>query len=95
MRRKTAAEAGVSPEVTISTETSACMGRPILKATTHVARPLFRENAQARPTRARANALRQLQHQWKDSFKFRFEPFDMIDNYLKILGRQIPRCRWI
>ena len=79
---KTAAEAGVSPEVIHFDETSGLMVAAYIDATT-MSPPLFRETPGA-PTRA-AHALRQL-HTSGKTFKFRFELFDMIDNYLKILA---------
>ncbi len=86
---KAAAEAGVGPQVIFVDENDGLMLMPYIEAQTMSPESL-RATAGA-PTRA-AEALRRL-HERSPQFRFRFELFAMIDDYLKVLdklGAQLP-----
>jgi thiamine kinase-like enzyme len=79
---RAAAAAGVSPEVLFVDETDGLILMPHIPATT-MSPELFRATEGA-PARAGA-AFAQL-HDSGQTFEFRFELFQMIDDYLKLLG---------
>lgn len=79
---RAAAAAGVSPEVLFVDETDGLMLMPHIPATT-MSPELFRSTPGA-PARA-GTAFARL-HDSGRTFEFRFELFQMIDGYLKLLG---------
>ena len=79
---RAAASAGVSPEVLFVDESDGLMLMPHIPATT-MTPEAFRSTAGA-PARAGAAFARL--HDSGQTFEFRFELFQMIDGYLKLLG---------
>jgi thiamine kinase-like enzyme len=79
---RAAAAAGVSPEVLFVDESDGLMLMPHIQATT-MSPEAFRSTAGA-PARAGAAFARL--HDSRQTFDFRFELFQMIDGYLKLLG---------
>ena len=80
-----AAEAGVSAEVVHGDEASGVMLTSFIDGIVTMSPALFKERSGA-PARA-AQALKQM-HGCGQAFRFRFELFAMIDDYLGILDRQ-------